>query len=160
MRFFPVLVVMPLAVMMWECSGKMEPRKNDARVGRVHAAYLVNLARLEKAVTGLEESFKRYGGPSPGRAAQQAFYEARQRYKEIEFLTEYYYPTAAELINGPALGRVEEDDPNRILVPPQGFQVIESYLFPTLQKANVGALLSDLDILRSRLRGEKHAGTG
>jgi cytochrome c peroxidase len=73
----------------------------------------------------------------PAPEIQQAFRTARLAYKQVEFLAEYYNPTTAKSLNGPALDEFEEEDGR--VNPPQGFQVVEEYLFPydTTQRAEL-----------------------
>ncbi|SHM57987.1 cytochrome c peroxidase [Chitinophaga jiangningensis] len=56
-----------------------------------------------------------------------AFYEARQQYKQIELLLEYYQPHLARSINGPALPYADGES-SKDIIPPAGFQVIEEML--------------------------------
>ncbi len=64
----------------------------------------------------------------PLKQQQANFCRARNIYKKIEALVEYYYPPEAKLINGPNLLQVEADNTN-LPVKPHGFQVIEEMLF-------------------------------
>jgi cytochrome c peroxidase len=63
-------------------------------------------------------------------AMSRSFIEMRQHYKKIEFLTEYFFPTSAKEFNAAALPEVEENDPNQVVIAPQGLQAIETYLYP------------------------------
>ncbi len=62
------------------------------------------------------------------------FLQARLSYKKLAVLSEYYYLNESRLLNGPAIDRVEEDNPDKILAP-HGFQVIENYLFSSWQNS-------------------------
>lgn len=77
---------------------------------------------------------------------QQAFKNARLAYKRTEFLTEYYTPLTAKAINGAPIATMDENDQHRI-DQPEGFQVIEPYLFPKYDTANKAELLKQLDIM-------------
>ncbi len=57
------------------------------------------------------------------------FKKFRIAYKKIELFVDYYYPSTAKAINGPALFEVEAENPAKPN-PPSGFQVIEEKLFP------------------------------
>ncbi|WP_139920580.1 cytochrome c peroxidase [Hymenobacter sp. DG01] len=61
---------------------------------------------------------------------RQQFAACRQEYKCLEFAVEYYYPHAAQRINGAALPETEPGEPGEV-IPPTGFQVLEDYLFAT-----------------------------
>src|SRR5690349_20293208 len=45
-------------------------------------------------------------------AIRQMFRDCRTKYKSVEFLVEYYYPTAAGKINGAPLPEAEPSEPN------------------------------------------------
>jgi cytochrome c peroxidase len=82
------------------------------------------------------------------------FAAARAAYKRVEPLVELYLPTTADLINGPALDDMAEDDPTRTL-PPEGFQVLEEALFPRPalgDTAQRGALRTETRILIANVR--------
>lgn len=57
------------------------------------------------------------------------FKKYRIAYKKIELFVDYYYPSTAKAINGPALFEVEAENPAKPN-PPSGFQVIEEKIFP------------------------------
>ncbi len=87
--------------------------------------------------------------PTP--ALQKAFFKARLAYKPLELLTAYYLPYTDKFINGPNLAEVEPDE-KEVVVQPEGFQVIEALLFPTLSTADTAALRQEALRLRSTLR--------
>ncbi len=58
---------------------------------------------------------------------QQQFKIARQSYKKVEVLTEYFNVFETKYLNGPALKRVEDDNP-QVIINPTGFQVVEEKL--------------------------------
>lgn len=59
---------------------------------------------------------------------RQQFISCRLAYKKLAVLSEYFNIYETKFLNGPALSRVEEDNPDTI-IPPQGFQAIEETLF-------------------------------
>lgn len=67
----------------------------------------------------------------------------------MEILSEYYFPTVSKAINGPALDEYETDE--GITVPPEGFQVIEEFIFPKYNKKDKSELLNQLGILSANL---------
>ncbi|KAA2244994.1 cytochrome C peroxidase [Chitinophaga agrisoli] len=83
-------------------------------------------------------------------ALQQAFFKARLAYKPLELLSTYYLPYTDKFINGPNLAEVEPDE-KEVIVQPEGFQVIEALLFPTLSAADTAALRREVLRLRSTL---------
>lgn len=63
---------------------------------------------------------------------QQAFISLRKKYKAVEVFAEYYNPSVAKAINGPAVFDAEPDNPE-YPVPPSGLQVVETFLFDTAE---------------------------
>lgn len=57
------------------------------------------------------------------------FLDARLAYKELELFIEYYFELDAPKFNGPPIDFIEEEDPTAYHEP-QGFQKIESLLYP------------------------------
>ncbi len=115
------------------------------RAGLVEAMYQRRIAHLAQQVATLHtQAAQRSDAPS----IQKAFYTARLAYKQVEFLAEYYNPTTAKSLNGPALNEAEEDEGNLVVNPPQGFQVLEELLFPydTAQQAEIQKVCNGLVI--------------
>jgi cytochrome c peroxidase len=63
----------------------------------------------------------------PQDSIQNAFLQARIAYKKIEFITEYFMPSATRLVNGAPLNEIELEE--NMINEPGGFQVIEEYVF-------------------------------
>ncbi|WP_264531075.1 cytochrome-c peroxidase [Flavobacterium sp. N502540] len=80
---------------------------------------------------------------------QRQFREAHQSYKKVEMISEYYSPAVSKAINGPAIPEFEEND--KVTVPPEGFQVIEEFVFPKYDKEHKKELLQELGILSANL---------
>ncbi len=86
---------------------------------------------------------------------QQVFFEARSAYKSIEFLAEIYNPFTAKKLNQPALDEVELDAPD-VIIPPEGFQVIEELVFPyTIE--NKEELIEQVSITLANITHLKHS---
>ncbi|MFV8326777.1 cytochrome c peroxidase [Flavobacterium sp. ZS1P14] len=81
---------------------------------------------------------------------QKQFLQARQSYKRVEMISEYYFPVVSKAINGPALDEFEEDEGKT--VPPEGFQVIEEFLFPKYDYRSKAELLKEIGILSANLK--------
>ncbi|CAN5583543.1 cytochrome c peroxidase [soil metagenome] len=79
---------------------------------------------------------------------QQAFLDARKAYKAVEVFAEYYNPSTAKGINGPALDEVESDNPEYPSAP-TGFQVIEELLFPVYDTSAYKALVKETASLKA-----------
>ncbi|WP_348823317.1 cytochrome-c peroxidase [Flavobacterium aestuarii] len=80
---------------------------------------------------------------------QQQFFKSHETYKKVEILSEYYFPSVSKAINGPALDEYEIDE--GLTVPPEGFQVIEEFIFPKYNKKDKAGLLRQLGILKANL---------
>ena len=60
-------------------------------------------------------------------------------------IIEYYYTAESRMLNGPALQRVEDDNPDKI-IPPQGFQFIEELIYGDW-KSSYRSIETELDKL-------------
>ncbi|MBC7913423.1 MAG: cytochrome-c peroxidase [Pyrinomonadaceae bacterium] len=79
---------------------------------------------------------------------QNKFKEARLAFKEAEFLAEYYSPLTAKSINGAPIPEIDVDDQHKIS-DPEGFQVIEAFIFPNYTTENKKNLLEEAQRLVS-----------
>lgn len=115
---------------------------------RVKAYYLDHLDQLHTALLGFRATLDQTD--EAGLRAQ--FLACRAAYKPVEFAVEYYYPNAAQRINGAALPEAEPSDPDEVL-PPAGFQVLEEYVYgaPT-ERGRRDLLRQELDNLLFQLR--------
>lgn len=80
------------------------------------------------------------------------FIAARFAYKQMEGLVEYYAELDVSKINGPSIDFVEEEDP-LAFHEPQGFQVIESFIYPAYDSTNKRELLRYTATLSSLIEG-------
>lgn len=108
---------------------------------------LKNVDSLEAEIVVLRDLVEKNGS-----AAQlyDQFKRCRRLYKHCEWAVEYFQPSVARFINGPALDEVEADE-NRFF-PPAGFQVVEELLFPTYDKAAQNELKRETGVLLSHIR--------
>ena len=74
---------------------------------------------------------------------QKQFKESRLAYKKASTIIEYFYAYESKSLNGAALPRVEDDNPDKIFAP-HGFQVIEELLFGNW-KSSYRSLEAELD---------------
>ncbi|AYA36246.1 cytochrome-c peroxidase [Hymenobacter oligotrophus] len=94
----------------------------------------------------------------PLKQQHAAFARARLQYKKLEYLAEYYSPSLAKLLNGPALVEVAEYDQTQRQIPPEGLQVVEGFLYPQAYAAGQRQLLLDqLDMMRSTVQSLQRA---
>jgi cytochrome c peroxidase len=75
---------------------------------------------------------------------QKRFRKVRLAYKRLEWATEYFDPLTARQVNGPP---VPETELSGLVVQPDGLQVIEQHLFPSLVLNNKQELKGLLDRL-------------
>ncbi len=79
------------------------------------------------------------------------FKEARNRYKRAESLIEYYFPPTADLLNGTAIDESEEYDDKVIYA--TGFQVLEEFLFPEVDRSMKADIVRELKLMKSGITG-------
>ncbi|WP_247237928.1 cytochrome c peroxidase [Telluribacter sp. SYSU D00476] len=120
-----------------------------AAVEKVLDHYRQDLALLDTSVQRLRVAVIN-NEPEP--VVQERFRQARYAWKRVEWLAEYYHPTTAKSINGPALVEVEEDDPLATEIQPEGFQVVEEYLFPSVSTDDTVALNHEIAVLHSNVK--------
>jgi cytochrome c peroxidase len=64
----------------------------------------------------------------PAQMIKKAFLGARLAFKQMAVITDYFNIYETKFLNGPALPRVEDDNP-QVIIAPSGFQVIEEMLW-------------------------------
>ncbi len=132
--------VLPIALFcLILLNGYLVPEKNDNNQ-KLDQYYLQQLQVLKQKLKALQQSCQ---NKNSLQVLQKQFKNARLSYKEIAILTEYFNVYETKYLNGPALKRVEEDNPHDI-VEPQGFQVVEEKLFGS-KHANYAAVSADIN---------------
>jgi len=95
--------------------------------------------------------------------AQRAFVNARRAFKLAELALEYYTPSTAKEMNGPALPEVDEEEGPEAVFPPTGFQVIEERLYGDDPIGEREAIMRETSTLRplvtraQTMMGAQHA---
>lgn len=84
---------------------------------------------------------------------KDAFVTNRRLFKHIEWATEYFLPKSSRSINGPALDMLDLDE-NKFL-PAEGFQVLEEYLYPTVQLNEKEDMVRQVKIIENLIRTGK-----
>jgi cytochrome c peroxidase len=74
---------------------------------------------------------------------REDFLQARLAYKQLELVLEYYFEGDAKYFNGLAVDFVEEEDPSAHQEP-QGFQVMETFLYPVYDQNKKDELLAHI----------------
>ncbi|GAB3768436.1 cytochrome c peroxidase [Spirosoma horti] len=111
----------------------------------VKQAFMKDVNDLDSAVSQLQQVIR---GNRSDRITQAAFRRARLAYKRTEFLTAYYNPETTRSLNGPNIPDVDDD--LRVNAP-EGFQVLEELLFPTLDLANHTEAIQQAAVIRSNV---------
>ena len=94
---------------------------------------------------------------------KSAFVNARRAFKLVELALEYYTPTTAKEMNGPALPEVDDEEGPEAVFPPTGFQVIEEALYGAAPVAAREIITRETSTLRSlvtraqTMMGAQHA---
>jgi cytochrome c peroxidase len=104
---------------------------------KIKAYYIAQFTQLSAALDNLQQSIENGDNET---ALQQKFSAARLVYKKLELFIEYYFELDAPQFNGLATNFVEEEDPAADHSP-QGFQVIETFLYPRYDTQNKKKLL-------------------
>lgn len=78
---------------------------------------------------------------------RKSYREGRKIYKSFSPLTDYFYPSSARQLIGPALDEVEAEE--HIVLPPGGFQVLEELLFDGTPHTDTFALMLEASKMRS-----------
>ncbi len=84
---------------------------------------------------------------------KEAFVTSRKLFKHIEWATEYFLPKSSRSINGPALDMLDLDE-NKFL-PAEGFQVLEEYLYPSVQLNEKEEMIRQVKIIENLIRTGK-----
>ena len=145
---FKVVCLFLLSLSAVSCSSNSKSLPETTAVEKVHDHYTTRIYQLDSAVQQLSNAI---AGKAPTAELQALFREAKYAYKRTEYLTELYFPYTAKSLNGPPLDEVEFDDPNQVIIPPEGFQVIEEMLFPTQDPENHQQLVEAVNQLASNV---------
>ena len=106
------------------CSGFLFHHENENNQ-KVNAIFGSQLDLAIKKTTELKNSTKQKASIA---VLKKQFKEARIAYKKAATIIEYFYAYESKNLNGPALLRVEDDNPDKIFTP-HGFQVVEDMIF-------------------------------
>ncbi|WP_052323704.1 cytochrome-c peroxidase [Flavihumibacter sp. ZG627] len=78
---------------------------------------------------------------------RRSYRQGRRIYKSFSPLTDYFYPSSARQLIGPALDEIEAEE--HIVLPPGGFQVLEELLFDGTPHTDSFALMLEASKMRS-----------
>jgi cytochrome c peroxidase len=106
-----------------QCEKAQKPIENDLisvkkNIFETNRIFLSQINELESLVAKDTEE----------KILQQKFDALRITYKKMEWAVEYFLPTTARFINGPALPEIEMEE--HTVLEPEGLQVIEEMMYP------------------------------
>lgn len=134
------LCFLPLFLLLFSCAD------TKPTIELANDLFKIDIVSLKKEVAELEHLVQTKAAPNQ---IQQQFLKSHEAYKKVEIFSEYYFPTVSKAINGPALDEYEIDE--GITVAPEGFQVIEEFIFPKYNPKDQSELLNQLGILKANL---------
>lgn len=151
-RSYSLLLLLVISFVSIMCSSSADENlanEKQALIEDVKSLYLEGIAHFEGSISGLHAAAYRYDSSETRRKElKEAFFKARESYKRIEAMSEYYSPVTSEMLNGPPLSEIAEDDPNDVEVLPEGFQVIEPLIFGN-EPADRVHLLERIKVIKS-----------
>ena len=121
-----IIIVLLGIVVVLSSAKDAEPKEE-----RLRKYLMLQLDSLEHHVTTMSALMT----AAPENDLRNRFLQARIPYKKLEFIVEYYYPSAAASLNGPALVDAEASEPAEAQHP-TGFQVLEEMMFDELTNKN------------------------
>lgn len=135
-RKLPLITIFLLGTAL--SSSSIFPEKKPAE--KVKDIYVSALNTIQTEVKKLKAACE---NKKPVKEIQQSFYHCRLIYKKISFLIEFFNPYETRFLNGPALPRSEDDNP-QVIIEPQGFQALEEILFQPWKKDNYNSAIQQL----------------
>ena len=120
-----------------------EPKQKPAQL--VKKAFMNDIDELDSAVNQLQRDIR---ARQSAVIVQTSFRRARLAYKRVEFISAYYSPETTRALNGPNIPDVDDD--LRVNAP-EGFQVLEEFLFPVVDVANQAEAVQQAAVLRSNV---------
>lgn len=141
------LLIPVLGIVLWQVTCKTPSQLNDHPQ---QAVYRYVTHQADTLLSELDTLAALISRAAPMPEIQRAFAANRYRYKTIESLVEYYFQGLSKRINGPALPDIKTEDGQ--VWPPQGYQVIEQYLYGEYSKEMQASLVNTIRVLQTDLR--------
>ncbi len=98
---------------------------SNKKENKIDSYYTKALAEFEKEIFALKQLCSTKSTISE---LKKQFIKTRLSYKKLALFTEFFNPYETKYLNGPALNRVEDDNPD-VIISPHGLQLIEEYIF-------------------------------
>lgn len=148
-----LILLFPLVAMLvlLQCSSKQLTPKEQVAV-----LYRQQLRVLKKDCRALQQVIE---NGETGKVQQDAFHQARKSYKRIEAIAEYFYPGTAKAFNGPNVPDAEPDAPEKIYEA-MGFQVLEEFLFPSVDTSAHADAVAQTKVLVSLVQKLENSAEG
>ena len=124
-------------------------QQNNSPQQKLEAWYTARFGELSQKIAILKTAV---ATNSDTAILRQSFLQARLAYKKLELVLEYYFEGDAARFNGLAVNFIEEEDP-MAWQEPQGFQVIETFIYPAYDSKNKQALSQYIDKLAAVTSG-------
>ncbi len=132
------ILLLGLGVYNW-----LRPRPTAAQ--SVKAQFMQDVDNLDSTVRQLQRTIS---SQQSAPLVQSTFRRARLAYKRVEFLSAYYSPETTKALNGPNIPDVDDD--LRVNAP-EGFQVLEEMIFPTINRARQAEAVQHAAVLRANV---------
>lgn len=116
---------------------------------KIKAYYTSQFQQLSQKIILLKTAVE---SGSDQNTIRECFSAARLDYKKLELILEYYFEGDVKHFNGLAVNFIEEEDP-AAHQQPDGFQMIESFIFPVYNPGKKNELLSYIDKLETICKG-------
>lgn len=143
-----IFLILLLWVVWQSCRQQMAHKQPAGAAEDVKQYYLACIRATGTAVQQLEAA-TRSGAKAP--QLQSLFLQARLVYKQAEMFAEYYTPLTSKSINGAPIPSMDENDQHKTEAP-EGFQVIEPFLFPAPDSLDTTHLLQQTRVLVANLK--------
>ena len=128
-----------LIILIFCCSYLIRGKKIET--DEIDRYYLQQLDYLNQKLAVLKQSCQQKSNIG---ILKTQFRQARIAYKKAALFIDFFNPLEAQSLNGPAVDRVEDDNPD-IIIPPHGLQAIEKYLFEKFQRGTGENVEKEID---------------
>jgi cytochrome c peroxidase len=137
--FIIVLLLLAVGTYTFSCRGtKQTPSQQIA------AQLLLQIDTFSTACNNLQQAVEQ--GKATDVQVLALFKQARLRYKQLEWGTEFFDPFTSKMINGAPVPEYEPGEGQ--VLQPHGLQVIESLLYPRADEAKRTELIAELKLLQ------------
>lgn len=144
MRIYPIVLTLSIII---AALSVCRPAAKETPLTQIHAHVQQGIDSFD--IWLQQEWLQAIERKADAAVLQHSFARGRKHYKKIEWAIEYFYPSSARQINGPALPEIEAEE--HTVTEPGGFQVMEEMLYPQVDTAQRAALMRESVKLKSIL---------